>query len=180
VKKSQIRKIIQKKRFNSDIKNKKINFSNLIKLLNLETKNKKVGLYYPIGSEVSTIDLVEKLRKKKYKILLPVLESKFKMSFYEWREKSPLKINNFGIPEPLKLKKDTPSILIVPIVAFDDKLNRLGYGGGFYDRFISKSEKKKKILKIGLALNCQKINKVPTDRFDKKMNYIFTENRIYK
>ena len=93
---------------------------------------------------------------------------------------SSLKINNFGIPEPFKLKKITPSVLIVPIVAFDTNLNRLGYGGGFYDRYISKLEKTKKILKIGIALSCQKINKVPTDKFDKKMNYIFTEKKVYK
>ena len=102
------------------------------------------------------------------------------MSFYEWKEKSPLKINNFGIPEPARFKKITPSTLIIPMVAFDTKLNRLGYGGGFYDRFINKLEKNKKILKIGLALSCQKINKVPTNKFDKKMNYIITENKVYK
>ena len=144
------------------------------------SKNKKIGLYYPIGSEVSTIDIISHLRKKKYIISLPVLEKKSKMSFYEWKEKSPLKINNFGIPEPARFKKITPSTLIIPMVAFDTKLNRLGYGGGFYDRFINKLEKNKKILKIGLALSCQKINKVPTNKFDKKMNYIITENKVYK
>ncbi len=180
MKKSQIRKIILNKRVKFNIKSKKINFFNLLKLLNQKTKDKKIGLYYPIGSEVSTIDLIENLRTKKYIISLPVLEKNFKMTFYEWTEKSPLKINNFGIPEPIKLKKITPSVLIIPIVAFDNKLNRLGYGGGFYDRYISKLEKNKKILKIGLALSCQKINKVPTNKFDKKMNYIFTERKVYK
>ena len=102
------------------------------------------------------------------------------MSFYEWNEDCALKINNFGIPEPFKSKKITPSVLIIPIVAFDANLNRLGYGGGFYDRFINKIERSKKILKIGLALSCQKINKVPTNKFDRKMNYIFTENKVYK
>ena len=111
---------------------------------------------------------------------MPVLEKNSRMSFYEWSPKSPLKINHFGIPEPIKIKKITPSALVIPIVAFDDKLNRLGYGGGFYDRFITKLEKTEEILKIGLALSCQKINKVPTNRFDKKMNYILTENKIYK
>ena len=180
MKKSKIRIAILKKRNKVNIKNKKINFHNLLKIINRENKKKKIGLYYPIGSEVSTIEIIRNLRKIKYTVSLPVIEKNSAMSFYEWNEKSPLKINNFGIPEPIKLKKVTPSVLIIPIVAFDAKLNRLGYGGGFYDRFISKLEKTKKILKIGLALSCQKINKVPINKFDKKMNYIFTENKIYK
>ncbi len=180
MKKSQIRNKILKKRIFSKLKNKKINYFNLFKLLNQETKIKKIGLYYSIGSEVSTIELIKILIKKKYTISLPVLEKNFRMSFYEWNEKKPLKINKYGIPEPYKLKKVTPYVLIIPILAFDAKLNRLGYGGGFYDRFIGNLEKTKKILKIGLALSCQKINKVPTNKFDKKMNYIFTENKVYK
>ena len=180
MKKSKIRIAILKKRNRVNIKNKKFNFHNLLKIINQENKKKKIGLYYPIGSEVSTIEIIRNLRKIKYTVSLPVIEKNSAMSFYEWNEKSPLKINNFGIPEPIKLKKVTPSVLIIPIVAFDSKLNRLGYGGGFYDRFISKLEKTKKILKIGLALSCQKINKVPINKFDKKMNYIFTENKIYK
>tara|TARA_Y100000816_G_scaffold124537_1_gene87607 strand:- start:821 stop:1363 length:543 start_codon:yes stop_codon:yes gene_type:complete len=180
VKKSQIRKIILKKRANSNFKYKKINFLSLLKLLNQETKDKKIGFYYPIGSEICTLELIENLRKKKYTISLPVLKKNFKMSFYEWSKKNPLKINNFGIPEPIKQKKIIPSTLIIPIVAFDNNLNRLGYGGGFYDRFISNLEKSKKVLKIGLALSCQKINKVPTNKFDKKMDYIFTENKVYR
>ena len=178
--KFRIRKIILKKRDFFKTKNKKINFYKLIKLLNKKIKDKKIGLYYPIGSEVSTIELIEKLRKKKYIISLPVIKNNFKMSFYEWTKNSSLKINNFGIPEPIKKKKIIPSTLIIPIVAFDINLNRLGYGGGFYDRFINKIEKKKKLLKIGLALSCQKINKVQINKFDKKMNYIFTENKVYK
>ena len=64
MKKSQIRKIILKKRNNLNFKNKKFNFGNLLKLLNYKSKNKKIGLYYPIGSEVSTIELIKYLRKK--------------------------------------------------------------------------------------------------------------------
>ena len=179
MKKSQIRKILLKKRDAFNIK-KKISFQNLLNLLNRETKNNKIGLYFPIGSEISTIDLIKNLRKRKYIISLPVLGKNFEMSFYEWAKKGPLNINKFGIPEPMKKKKIIPSTLIVPLVAFDVNLNRLGYGGGFYDRYINKLEKYRKILKIGIALSCQKINKVPTDKFDKKMNYIFTENKIYR
>ena len=82
--------------------------------------------------------------------------------------------------EPFKGKKIIPSTLIIPMLAFDCNLNRLGYGGGFYDRFIQKVEKQNNCVKIGLALSFQKINNVPTNKFDKKMNYIFTENKVYK
>ena len=180
MKKSHVRKIVLKKRDLFTIKNKKINFQNLLKLINHKSVNKKIGLYFPIGSEVCTIDLIKNLRKKKYIISLPVIDKNFDMSFYEWAKNNPLNINKFGIPEPLRSKKIIPSTLIIPLLAFDINLNRLGYGGGFYDRFLNKIERSKKILKIGLALSCQKINKVPTNKFDKKMNYIFTESKVYK
>ena len=180
MKKSHARKILLKKRNLFNIKNKKINFKNLLKLINHKSVNKKIGLYFPIGSEVCTIYIIENLIKKKYIISLPVIDKNFDMSFYKWAKNNPLNINKFGIPEPLRSKKIIPSTLIIPLLAFDINLNRLGYGGGFYDRFINKTEKTKKILKIGLALSCQKINKVPINKYDKKMNYIFTEMKVYK
>jgi 5-formyltetrahydrofolate cyclo-ligase len=59
-------------------------------------------------------------------------------------------------------------------------LNRLGYGGGYYDRLIARLSKKKKIIKIGLALSVQKINKVPFDAYDQKLDYIVTNKYIIK
>ena len=66
------------------------------------------------------------------------------------------------------------------MVAFDKNLNRLGYGGGFYDRLIKKLSKKKKVIKIGLALSFQKIDKVPIDMHDQKLDYIVTNKYIVK
>ena len=73
MKKSKIRIAILKKRNKVNIKNKKINFHNLLKIINRENKKKKIGLYYPIGSEVSTIEIIRNLRKKKYTVSLPVI-----------------------------------------------------------------------------------------------------------
>ncbi|MDC0329001.1 5-formyltetrahydrofolate cyclo-ligase, partial [Candidatus Pelagibacter sp.] len=67
-----------------------------------------------------------------------------------------------------------------PLVAFDKNLNRLGYGGGYYDRLIEKLSKKKKITKIGLALSVQKIKKVPVDVYDQKLDFIVTNKYIIK
>ena len=102
------------------------------------------------------------------------------MDFFQWSRKIPLKINKYGIPEPLSKKITYPDVLLVPLVGYDDKLNRLGYGGGFYDRYISKIEKNKKIIKIGLAYSFQRLKKIPINSHDKKLDYIFTEKGILK
>jgi 5-formyltetrahydrofolate cyclo-ligase len=60
------------------------------------------------------------------------------MNFFKWSIYDPLKINKYGIPEPISDKKIDPNILLIPLVGFDNKLNRLGYGGGYYDRYLSK------------------------------------------
>ena len=65
-----------------------------------------------------------------------------------------MQINKYGIPEPLKSKILLPNILFVPLVAFDDKLYRIGYGGGYYDRVIEKYMKKKKIFENWSSFLC--------------------------
>ena len=100
------------------------------------------------------------------------------MDFYKWDINGPLKINKHGIPEPIPTNLIYPDVILIPLVAFDKNLNRLGYGGGYYDRLIDKLSKKKKILKIGLALTVQKIKNVPTTKYDKKLDYIITEKYI--
>ena len=100
------------------------------------------------------------------------------MDFYLWTYKDPLFVSKYGIPEPKLVKPIYPDVILIPLVAFDKKLNRLGYGAGYYDRYIEKITTKKNILKIGLALSCQKINNVPVTKYDKKLDYIVTEKYI--
>ena len=102
------------------------------------------------------------------------------MDFYQWSFSDPLKISKYGIPEPETKNIVYPDVLLIPLVAFDKNLNRLGYGGGYYDRLISKFLKKKKIIKIGLALSIQKIDKVPINAYDQKLDYIVTNKYIIK
>jgi len=180
VDKFQLRKKIFKIRSKFVRKQNPVKSEVIIKLIEQNSPNKKVGLYYPFGDEWSTLELIDRLAKKNFIISLPIINNKFEMSFNIWNPNEPLTINRYGILEPLKGKKITPSTLIIPMLAFDTNLNRLGYGGGFYDRFIQKIEKKNICIKIGLALSCQKINKVPIKKHDKKMNFIVTEKKIYK
>ena len=100
------------------------------------------------------------------------------MDFFEWSSKQPLSISKIGIPEPFSKKKVYPDIILVPMLAFDKQKFRLGYGGGFYDRYIQKIKKIKKIFTIGIAFSFQEVKKLPTNKFDKKLDFILTENYI--
>ncbi len=100
------------------------------------------------------------------------------MDFFEWKNNDPLKINKYGIAEPISANKIYPDIIFVPLVAYDYDLNRLGYGGGFYDRYLAKIVKIKNIMKIGLGYSYQELKKIPIDKYDKKLDLIITEKNI--
>jgi 5-formyltetrahydrofolate cyclo-ligase len=179
--KSKLRKKILKVRKKINKKNTQINFNQLIKILKKEKITKKIiGGYYPVNFEIDDLTLLRKFEKNRFDISLPVIEKNFQMDFYKWSFSDPLKVNRYGIPEPVIKNIVNPNILLIPLVAFDKNLNRLGYGGGYYDRLIQKLSKKKKIIKIGLAFSVQKIDKVPIDAYDQKLDYIVTNKYIVK
>jgi 5-formyltetrahydrofolate cyclo-ligase len=178
--KSKLRNKILKVRERINKKNIKIDLNKITNLFKEKKITKKsIGGYFPVNFEVDDLELLRKLQKKNFIISLPVVKKNFQMDFYKWSFSDPLKINKYGIPEPEKKVLVYPDILLVPLVAFDKKLNRLGYGGGYYDRLIEKLSKKKKIIKIGLALSVQKINEVPINKYDKRLDYIVTNKYIY-
>ena len=146
-------------------KKKKINFKN-------------IGGYYPCNHEMDDLDILNFFRNKRANISLPIIRENNQMDFFEWKNNDPLKINKYGIAEPISAKKIYPDIIFVPLVAYDDHLNRLGYGGGFYDRYLKKIAKIKKILKIGLGFSYQELKIIPTNKYDKKLDLIITEKRI--
>jgi 5-formyltetrahydrofolate cyclo-ligase len=179
VNKSQIRnKIIKirKKKFDKDFKINLVKFISFLKINKL--KFKSIGGYYPSNYEIDDLDILDLLEKKKFKVSLPIIKKDNQMNFYSWSRNDPLKINKFGIPEPVSSKIFYPDILLVPLVAYDSSLNRLGYGGGYYDRYIEKIEKIKKVTKIGLAFSFQKISSIPINQYDKKLDFIVTEKEI--
>ena len=100
------------------------------------------------------------------------------MDFIQWSPKEPLVINKYGIPEPSNGKIKFPDILLIPLLSFDKKLNRVGYGGGFYDRYIHRIKRKKKPLLIGLAYSFQRVKIIPLNRYDKKLDFVVTEKKI--
>ena len=173
--KSEIRKKILKIRKINNHKNQKINFKSLIEILKKsKIDGKVVGGYYPYNYELDTLEILKKLEKLNYHLSLPKIRKNYQMNFFQWSTKDPLEINDYGIPEPISDIIKLPNILLVPLVAFDKNFNRIGYGGGFYDRYIKKLKKKKKIVTIGLAYTFQKVKKIPVTKHDIQLDFIVT------
>ena len=157
-------------------------FTPLIKLIKKKFKNKKIdiSLYYPNSFEVDILKILDVNFFKKFNFLFPIVEENNSMNFYKWKKRDVLNINKYGIPEPLKSKKKIPSVLLIPLLAFDSYKNRLGYGKGFYDRYLSKFIwNNNKTLTIGVAFSFQRYNKLPVSNKDFKLKYIITEKGIF-
>ena len=157
-------------------------FNPLINLIKKEytRKNLYISSYYPSSFEVDTLRFFKKKISFRYKTLLPVISSDNKMAFYEWKNKDILKINKYGMLEPIKTKLEIPDVMLVPLLVFDKNKQRLGYGKGYYDRYLNKYLKKfKNILTVGVAFSFQKHHKLPINNRDVKLNYILTEKGIY-
>ncbi len=180
--KSKIRKKILHIRKKKNSKNIKFSFSKILNEIKKQISSKKiVGGYYPVNFEIDILEILKNLENKiGIQLSLPAIKKNNEMDFYKWSTNKLLKLNKYGIPEPEKVKKVFPDIIFVPLVAFDNRLYRVGYGGGYYDRYIHKISNKKKILKIGIAHSCQKINKVPINKYDKKLDLIITEKYILR
>ena len=175
MKKSEIRKKklkLRKKNFSKDLQ---VDFQTIIKILKKKKTKKIIGGYYAFNYEVDIMPILEKFEKLRYMISLPKIGKNSNMNFFVWSTNEPLNINKFGIPEPITNRMIFPDVLLVPLVAYDENCNRVGYGGGFYDRYIKKIKKLKKVLTIGFAFSYQKVKKIPIEKNDIKLDLIITE-----
>ena len=144
-----------------------------------ELSYQSIAIYYPFDNEASPLEIMNYLHSKNKEVLLPVIENGSKtLSFAKYDIQSELLKNHFGIFEP-KDKEfvdiEDIDIVLIPCVAFNDKLFRLGMGGGFYDQTFSK---KSSTILIGLAYSFQYENKSFQEKHDIKMDYIITQKGV--
>ena len=169
------KKYLKKKKFN-------FNFNLIFGIIKRHFNKKKITIagYYPSDYEVNILKFLEEASKKKFKIVLPVIKSSTSICFKSWIYKEPLHVNKFGILEPSNLNKEIiPDLIMVPLLAFDSHLNRVGYGKGYYDRSLEKIHKSKKnFIALGIAYSFQRCKKIPVNNHDFKLDYIFTEKGI--
>ena len=155
-------------------------FKPLSNLLKNYKKNVFISSYYPSNFEVNSLKLFDTRLSKELKMLLPVVTKNNSMQFFQWKINDVLKVNKFGMVEPvIHSSHIVPKVMLVPLLAYDQRNFRLGYGGGFYDRYLNKYlTQHKKILTIGIAFSFQKYHKLPVNEKDVKLNYILTEKGI--
>ena len=165
------------------IKNRNILERNLNKnIISFFESKKKLYIsgYFAVRGEVSINQSLCELNNLTNIICIPKIYPKSKnLIFISWKNNDPLEKGTFNIPVPIYGEVITPNFLLVPLVAFDQKKNRLGYGGGYYDTTINNLKKKnKKLVSIGIACDQQFYPNLPTERFDQTLDHIITESKV--
>ena len=139
-----------------------------------------IAAYCSIGNEVKTIDLINDILEEGKKCLLPRLSSKYTLEFAQIDSMDDLINNRFNILEPKKNLKatriDEIDLVIVPLVAYTKTGQRIGMGGGYYDRSFSCHNKSQNL--VGIAYSLQEIEFAEFDSWDINLNIVVNENGI--
>lgn len=161
----------------------------LIRKLGKLQRTRKIAVYLARDGELNLAPLLFTLQRIGKTLYLPILRPppQRKLWFARYSPPTPLHLNRFSIPEPKISQRDKRSVrfldvVLVPIVAFDAKCQRLGMGGGFYDKtfaYQSIPRRWRHPHLIGVAHECQRVAALPTRHWDVPMNMIVTEAKIY-
>ena len=151
----------------------------------LISRAERIALYLATDGELDTSPVIEWCWQQHIAVCLPVLHpfSKGHQLFLHFTADSPMSTNRFGIIEPqLNCQQIVPlssiDIICTPLVAFDQQGNRLGMGGGFYDRTLTQwHHQRLGPYPIGLAHDCQEVDSVPTEHWDVPLPEILTPTR---
>ena len=145
-----------------------------------------IALYLANDAELDTFPLIQALWQQGKQVYLPVLHpfSAGYLLFVQYQQDTLLYPNKFGIPEPLpachRLRPvNQLDLIFTPLVAFDAAGNRLGMGGGFYDRTLAQLAPDSHCQVIGLAHNCQQVDAVPGEAWDIPLQQIITPGKYF-
>lgn len=178
--------ISERKKQNPNIinSNSQLIFQNLFKLDEIK-KAKTVMAYLDFNNEVKTDSIINYLLSKKQKVVVPIsIVEERKLFLSEIKDiETEVSIGTYGIREPKSefirpINSQDIDIVIVPAVAYDTNGYRLGYGGGYYDRFLDSL--RDDCITIGIAFEIQIFDEVPKEDHDAQLDYIITEERIIK
>ena len=143
--------------------------------------SKTIGCYLPMHDEVDTRAIIDAAWRANKRIFVPVLRGNAQMVFCEIDADSELERNRFGIWEPVRgllLDPRRLDIVITPTVAFDQEFNRIGMGSGYYDRRFAFLRIRRHWIRpklIGLAFQCQKVEKITPNPWDIRLYAVISE-----
>ena len=172
--------INRRKHLSRDYEEKNMSHVHLRPLLN-NINSDYVGSYIDYNSELSTNAIHKYLIEKNLNICLPKIDYQTnEINFFKYSTGTKLIKNKYNILEPeITNEIIFPKLVLVPLLAFNESGFRLGYGGGFYDKYFS-SQEEKDIIKVGLGFSFQKANQIPIESHDQKLDWILTESYLYK
>ena len=139
-----------------------------------------VSGYWAFREEADPRELMLALAAKGHPLALPfVVARNMPLRFHRWREADAMRVSAFGVTEPhVGAEVVAPSVLLVPLLAFDADGYRLGYGGGYYDRTLEALRARGPVCAIGIAYAGQEIEKLPHDAHDQRLDAVLTEQGI--
>lgn len=141
-----------------------------------------VAGYWAAHSEIDAIRLIETFHCEQARIVLPRVAGPGQpLEFHAWHPDDTLETGAHGIAEPKRgASQLVPNLLMVPLLAFDDRGYRLGYGGGYYDRTLEALRAAGPVTAVGLAFEAQRMKNLPVQRHDQRLDWIVTEKRAYR
>ena len=148
-------------------------------LANVEpAQGNNIAGYWPIEGEMNVLPLLGRLHELGYNLCLPVVVKGTRvLSFRKWRPSDPTEVADFGIRIPVQTAHEViPQLLIVPLIAFDERGYRLGHGGGYYDSTLWQLESSRPIT-VGVGFEDQRITEVPTEPHDVSLDWVITDER---
>jgi 5-formyltetrahydrofolate cyclo-ligase len=139
-----------------------------------------VSGFYPYQDEISVLPLLARLVSEGWQTALPVVIAKGKpLIFRAWAPGEPTMRGVWDIHVPPETVAVTvPDVLLVPLLGFDRRGYRLGYGGGFYDRTLAELRRTKTITAIGVGYADQELDEVPIAEYDEPLDWIMTERGV--
>lgn len=135
-----------------------------------------VSGFAAINDEINPAPLMTWLQAEGFRLALPVMQGRGKpLLMRAWTPGDAMNPAAWGIAEPMDDKPAVdPDILLVPLLAFDARGYRLGYGGGFYDRTLQRLRKLKPIVAVGLAYDELRVDAVPAESYDERLDWVLT------
>lgn len=148
---------------------------------------RRIAMYVPVGRELDSLPLAHQAWSRGRSLFLPVISGSA-MRFAPFRPGTEMRPNQFGILEPVTHRGELLGarhldVIVAPLVAFDEEGNRLGMGGGYYDRtlaFLSHRTSVRRPRFVALAFEIQKVEALPVEEWDVRLDVVVTEKSTYR